>query len=218
MPTLRRLSLGSLPAASGRWLRAKTVICGDSTPSVPPDMTKAILASTSRGASLRRGDSALHKAATAYSRVKSFTPPLPSVLPKTARMDEGSSAPLSISAMRPETSPGPLVGMRVTSNEFGCIGPSAVSAEQDYQDPFRPARARTAAESFRLDRGAFAPRYADHCELSHGIGARHRRRPLRDSAFRLSGAPRAHDWSAPQRASLGGSDRRSRTPHRAGEK
>ena len=72
-------------------LRANTVMCGESTPSVPPDMTNAILLSTARGVSARCGARALHKAATAYSRVKSFTPPLPSVFPRIARMDEGSS-------------------------------------------------------------------------------------------------------------------------------
>ena len=40
--------LARAPAAFGRELRANTVMCGDSTPSVPPDMTNAILASTSR--------------------------------------------------------------------------------------------------------------------------------------------------------------------------
>ena len=77
----------------------------DSTPSVPPDMTKAILSSTARGASSRCGDSASHNAATAYSRVKSLTPPLPSVLPSTARIVAGSILPVSISAMRPERRP-----------------------------------------------------------------------------------------------------------------
>ena len=125
-PTLRRFLLGRSSAPSGGRPRANTVTCGDSTPSVPPDMTNAIRLSTARGASLRCDESALHNAATAYSRVKSFTPPLPSVLPKTARMDDGSSAPLSIRAIRPETSPGPLVGMRITSNEFGCMAPPVV--------------------------------------------------------------------------------------------
>ena len=117
-PTLKRFSPAPSSAAPQHRLRANTVICGESTPSVPPDMTNAILASTARGASFKCGASALHNAATAYSRVKSFTPPLPSVFPSTARMDSGASAPLSIRAMRPETSPGPLVGMRVTSTEF----------------------------------------------------------------------------------------------------
>ena len=123
MPTLSRFSLDFSPTLSVARLRVKTVMCGDSTPSVPPDMTNAMRASTSRGASLRCEERALHNAATAYSRVKSLTPPLPSVLPSTATMDEGSSAPPSMSAIRPDTSPGPLVGMRITSNEFGRMAP-----------------------------------------------------------------------------------------------
>ena len=117
-------------AAPQHGLRANTVICGESTPSVPPDMTNAILASTARGASCKCGASALHNAATAYSRVKSFTPPLPSVFPSTARMDSGASAPLSMRAMRPETSPGPLVGMRVTSTEIRLHDYSASALDQ----------------------------------------------------------------------------------------
>ena len=53
-----RLSLVLLCAAAENILRANTVRCGDSTPSVPPDMTKAISSSTARGVSPRCGDSA----------------------------------------------------------------------------------------------------------------------------------------------------------------
>ncbi len=118
IPMLRRLlspALAWARGASSTSLREKTVRCGESTPSVPPDMTKAILSSTSDGGSLRCGDSAWHSAATAYSRVKSLTPPFPSVLPSTARIDAGATLPASMNLISPETSPGPLVGMRQTS-------------------------------------------------------------------------------------------------------
>src|ERR1700722_4157910 len=148
MPTLSRLSLGFSPTLSRRRRRANTVMCGDSTPSVPPDITNAMRASTSRGASLRCDERALHNAATAYSRVKSLTPPLPSVLPSTATMDEGSSAPLSTRAMRPDTSPGPWVGMRITSNEFGCMAPPRHFVDEAYQVPFRSASPAVDAETW----------------------------------------------------------------------
>ena len=120
MPILSRLPAGAFCATPlSDSLRVKTVICGLSTPSVPPDMTKAIRSSTRIGSgSARYGASATESAEPAYSRVKSFTPPLPSVLPRIARIDAGSIRPASINRVRPETSPGPLVGIRITSTEM----------------------------------------------------------------------------------------------------
>ena len=115
MPMLRRLPETLAGRSASR--RVNTVICGLSTPSVPPDITKAMRCSTSYGVRPSRGASAVHSAATAYSRVKSLTPPLPSVLPRTARMDFGSIAPEPIKAMRPETSPGPLVAILMTPTD-----------------------------------------------------------------------------------------------------
>src|SRR3954447_2818828 len=116
MPMLRRLP--EMPAGRcGTSLRVNTVMCGLSMPSVPPDITKAMRCSTSCGDSPSRGASAVHSAATAYSRVKSLTPPLPSVLPRIARMDAGSIAPEPIMLINPETSPGPLVAILMTPTD-----------------------------------------------------------------------------------------------------
>ena len=62
---------------------ANTVACGVMTPSHPPDHTIGIFAMS---ASLRLPffNSTRRNASSARMRVKSFTPPLPSVLPITA--------------------------------------------------------------------------------------------------------------------------------------
>jgi hypothetical protein len=64
-------------------LRAKIVACGVMTPSQPPDHT---IGMSAMSASLRRPlfNSTRRNAWSARMRVKSFTPPLPSVLPITA--------------------------------------------------------------------------------------------------------------------------------------
>src|SRR5216683_368001 len=56
-------------------------------------------------------------AVSAYSRVKSFTPPFPSVFPSIARIDLGSILRASIKPSRPETSLGLLVVMRTTPTD-----------------------------------------------------------------------------------------------------
>lgn len=91
------------------------------SPLVKLDYAQAVwtLLSMNEDAYLRCGDSASHSDASAYSRVKLFTPPLPSVLPSTARIVAGSTVPAAISAMSPDTSPGPFVGMRMTLTEMG---------------------------------------------------------------------------------------------------
>ena len=70
-----------------------------------------------RSAQITETANAVHSAATAYSRVKSLTPPLPSVLPRIARTDVGSIVPEPIISMRPETSPGPLVATLKTPTD-----------------------------------------------------------------------------------------------------
>ena len=79
-------------------------------------------------------------AATAYSRVKSLTPPLPSVLPSTARIDAGVDlARLDQLACRPDTSPGPLVGMRITSTEIVVACSFRVAAVPEDRSALGPA-------------------------------------------------------------------------------
>jgi hypothetical protein len=81
--------------------RVNTVKCGDSTPSVPPDITSATRWATSAGLQPRCGARKWHQLVAAKSRVWSLTQPLPSVLPITATMSAGTSAPASISACTP---------------------------------------------------------------------------------------------------------------------
>ena len=86
--------LAACRASASRWgARVNTVRCRLTTPSVPPDITKAIRSSTSRGAGQ---DAARASPATPRrrSRVKSLTPPLPSVLPSTATISDGATSPL----------------------------------------------------------------------------------------------------------------------------
>src|SRR4030088_2639145 len=92
-------------------------MCGLSTPSVPPDITNAIRSSTRFAGRSTYGARATHNAETAYSRVKSLTPPFPSVFPSIARIDLGSILPASIKLSRPETSLGLLVAMRTTPTD-----------------------------------------------------------------------------------------------------
>src|SRR3984885_2986090 len=117
MPMLRRLPSVRRAGAVESGVRVNTVMCGLSTPSVPPDMTKGMRSSTSSVEMPRKGASAPASVTVAYSRVKSLTPPFPSVFPRMARIDFGSIPPALISLIRPEVSPGPEVGMRTTSTE-----------------------------------------------------------------------------------------------------
>jgi len=79
-------------------------MCGDSTPSVPPDMMN----NTRRASPLTRSRSASIAlyAVVAKPRLQSFTQPLPSVLPSTQMMSRGSITPCSISSANPLTSSG----------------------------------------------------------------------------------------------------------------
>jgi hypothetical protein len=108
--TRRRCVLVGKVAATQQ--RENTVKCGDSTPSVPPDITSATRWPTSRGEHSRCGLKNWRQLVAAKSRVKSLTQPLPSVLPMTATMCAATSSPLSISACTPLRSPGPLHAIR----------------------------------------------------------------------------------------------------------
>lgn len=66
---------------------SNTIMCGESAPSVPPDMMIAGLCPGARPASR------LSRQRTANARVKSLTQPLPSVLPRIATMPRGSMMP-----------------------------------------------------------------------------------------------------------------------------
>ncbi len=87
------------------------------------DITNAIFCSR-RGDSPSRGASAAQSAATAYSR-EIIHPAIALGLPSTARMVAGSMVPASIRFSRPETSPGPLVGIRTTSTRNRAHGHSS---------------------------------------------------------------------------------------------
>ena len=91
-----------MPGRSCRWL-ANTVACGVMTPSQPPDQTIGILAMS---ASLRLPffSSTRRNASSARMRVKSLTPPLPSVLPITAITSSAANWPLAMQASRPDAS------------------------------------------------------------------------------------------------------------------
>ena len=84
-------------------LLANTVACGVMTPSQPPDQTIGILAMS---ASLRLPffSSTRRNASSARMRVKSLTPPLPSVLPITAITSSAANWPLAMHASRPDAS------------------------------------------------------------------------------------------------------------------
>ena len=82
---------------------ANTVACGVITPSQPPDQTIGMLAMS---ASLRLPcfSSTRRNASSARMRVKSLTPPLPSVLPITAMTSSAANWPLAMQASRPDAS------------------------------------------------------------------------------------------------------------------
>ena len=105
-------SLGPRPVAGAAAHRVNTVKCGASTPSVPPDMTSATRCAASSGLMPSCAASQAHQALLAYSRVKSLTQPLPSVLPITATMSSGRSTLASTRACTPDRSPGPLQATR----------------------------------------------------------------------------------------------------------
>ena len=84
-------------------LRANTVACGVMTPSQPPDQTIGIAAICS-SLRLPRLASTRRNAWSARMRVKSLTPPLPSVLPMTAITSSAVNWPLAMQASSPEAS------------------------------------------------------------------------------------------------------------------
>ena len=84
-------------------LRAKTVACGVSTPSQPPDQTMG-MPPTSAALRLPCARRTPRKAVSERMRVKSLTPPLPSVLPITATTESAAMRPVAISASRPDAS------------------------------------------------------------------------------------------------------------------
>jgi hypothetical protein len=112
-------------AAAALRRRLKTVKCGDSTPSVPPDITSATRRSTAAALQPRCGASSWHQANVANSRVWSLTQPLPSVLPITATISDATRSPLSMSARTPPRSPGPRQATRRTST--CCTAPCVIA-------------------------------------------------------------------------------------------
>jgi hypothetical protein len=74
-----------------------------STPSVPPDHTIGT-SSTQPASRAVRSRSTPRNAWSARIRVKSLTPPLPSVLPTTATTSSAAKAPASISRAIPDAS------------------------------------------------------------------------------------------------------------------
>src|SRR5262245_10795751 len=84
-------------------LLAKTVACGVMTPSQPPDQTIG-MAAISASLRLPYFCSARRKAWSARMRVKSFTPPLPSVFPMTAITSSAPNCPRAMHASSPEAS------------------------------------------------------------------------------------------------------------------
>jgi hypothetical protein len=87
-------------------------------------------------------------AAETYTAPVPATPPDQSADRRAGVARDVESALLSIRAMRPETSPGPPVGMRITSN-----GPPRRLSNQDYQVPLGSA----SLDSLDLDFGALKP-------------------------------------------------------------
>src|SRR5262249_45786438 len=99
VPMTRR----GLLAGPGVPFRANTVACGVITPSQPPDQTigTARICSALRLPCLA---SAARNALSARMRVKSLTPPLPSVLPMTATTSSALNCPARMRSSRPEAS------------------------------------------------------------------------------------------------------------------
>ncbi len=97
------------PASSSSSRTSKTVRCGASAPSVPPDITMQILGTAAAG---RYRDSIDWSACTANARLKSLTQPLPSVLPRMATTAAGEIAPASTACRKASVSSGDEMGNR----------------------------------------------------------------------------------------------------------
>ncbi len=95
-------------------IRANTAICGLNTPSVPPDNTQGTRIRAASGERSSRSASSNISDWVKKPRVKSLTPPFPSVLPITAMTWAGSRLPVSKSVRRAETSFGPAMPSRKT--------------------------------------------------------------------------------------------------------
>ncbi len=112
------------PGGCRAGLRAKTAICGLNTPSVPPDNTQGTRIRAASGERSSRSASSSISDCVKKPRVKSLTPPFPSVLPITATTWAGSSRSESKSARRAETSFGPAMPSRNTCvSERGSVIP-----------------------------------------------------------------------------------------------
>ncbi len=97
---ITRRALSGVPFRS---FRANTVACGVMTPSHPPDHTIGIVA-TSASLRLPCFISTRRNARSARRRVKSLTPPLPSVLPTTATTWSAVNWPARMRSSRPDAS------------------------------------------------------------------------------------------------------------------
>jgi hypothetical protein len=92
-------------------MRSNTIQCGAMAPSVPPDITRQILAASSLGR--KRWNNRL-KSRFAKPRLKSLTRPLPSVFARTAMTPWGLIRPAAIAVSIPETSSGAAAEIRWT--------------------------------------------------------------------------------------------------------
>ena len=113
-----------LPSLCGAALDfVNSVACGLSTPSVPPDQTKATRFAASSGESFSRLAIARVNDSVAKPRVKSLAPPLPSVLPIKATISVGSTTPASISRSSAETSLGLFIASLWTPTRMKNLQP-----------------------------------------------------------------------------------------------
>src|SRR6058998_32982 len=130
VPITRR----ALSAVPFRSFRAKTVACGVMTPSHPPDHTIGIVA-TSASLRLPCLSSTRRKAWSASRRVKSLTPPLPSVLP-TATTWSAVNWPARMRSSRPEASCTLLSSTFATSTAIVSVSScGAARSERSGRDP-----------------------------------------------------------------------------------
>src|SRR5206468_2820192 len=131
VPITRR----ALSAVPFRSFRAKTVACGVMTPSQPPDHTIGIVA-TSASPRLPCFNSTRRKAWSASRRVKSLTPPLPSVLPTTATTWSAVNWPARMRSSRPEASCTLLSSTFATSTAIVSVSScGAARSERSGRDP-----------------------------------------------------------------------------------
>src|SRR6266446_2095169 len=112
---------------------ANTVPLGVMTPSQPPDHTIGTVATS---ASLRVPcfNSTRRKAWSARRRVKSLTPPLPSVFPTTATTWSAVNCPARMRSSRPEPSWTLLSSTFATSTAIVCVSLLSVERARLYAD------------------------------------------------------------------------------------